>query len=83
MLERFSIDKANVASSPLATHFKLNINQCHSTDKEKEDMERFPYASAVGSLMYVMVCTRLDIDHAVSAISCFLSNPEKRALECN
>ena len=25
-----------------------------STKKEKEDMERVPYASAVGSLMYAM-----------------------------
>ena len=28
-------------------------------------MSRVPYASAVGSLMYVMVCTRPDIAQAV------------------
>ena len=28
-------------------------------------MSRVPYASAVGSLMYAMVCTRPDIAHVV------------------
>ena len=36
-----------------------------------------PYASAVGSLMYAMVCTRPDIAHAVKVVSRFLSNPGK------
>eukprot|EP00253_Pinus_taeda_P020246 PITA_20246 len=31
-------------------------------------MSRVPYASAVGSLMYTMVCTRPDITHAVGAL---------------
>ena len=38
-------------------------------------MQRVPYASAVGSLMYAMVCTRPDITHAVGVVSRFLSNP--------
>ena len=38
-------------------------------------MENVPYASAVGSLMYAMVCTRPDIAHAVSIVSRFLANP--------
>ena len=38
-------------------------------------MSRVPYASAVGSLMYAMVCTRPDIAHAVGVVSHFLSNP--------
>ncbi|KAL6315899.1 hypothetical protein AAG906_013243 [Vitis piasezkii] len=42
--------------------------------KEKKDMRRVLYASAVGSLMYVMVCTRPDIAYAIGVVSCFLSN---------
>ncbi|KAK0597024.1 hypothetical protein LWI29_021057 [Acer saccharum] len=75
VLQRFNMDKAKAVSSPLATHFKLNIEQCRSTDVEKKDMERVPYASAVGSLMYAMVCTRPDIAYAVGVVSQFLSNP--------
>ena len=38
-------------------------------------MHHVPYASAVGSLMYAMVCTRPDIAHAVSTVRRFMSNP--------
>ncbi|GJT60916.1 hypothetical protein Tco_1004449 [Tanacetum coccineum] len=31
-------------------------------------MDRVPYASAVGSLMYAMVCTRPDLAHAVGVV---------------
>ncbi|XP_057541678.1 secreted RxLR effector protein 161-like [Amaranthus tricolor] len=40
-------------------------------------MSRVPYASAVGSLMYAMVCTRSDLAHAVSVVSRFMSQPGK------
>uniref|UniRef100_A0A3Q7IGY0 Reverse transcriptase Ty1/copia-type domain-containing protein n=1 Tax=Solanum lycopersicum TaxID=4081 RepID=A0A3Q7IGY0_SOLLC len=69
LLRRFSMDKAKVVSTPLAMHFKLSTKQCPSSDDEKEDMKKVPYASAVGSLMYAMVCTRLDISHAVGVVS--------------
>ncbi|RVW59168.1 Retrovirus-related Pol polyprotein from transposon TNT 1-94 [Vitis vinifera] len=36
-------------------------------------MSKVPYASAIGSLMYVMVCTRPDIAHAVGVVSKFIS----------
>ena len=44
-------------------------------------MSKVPYASAVGSLMYAMVCTRPDIAHAVGFVSKFLSNPGKEHWE--
>jgi hypothetical protein len=75
VLERFQMNKAKSVSTPLALHFKLSSSQCPSNDEEKEDMQRVPYASAVGSLMYAMVCTRPDIAHAVSVVSRFQSNP--------
>ena len=40
-------------------------------------MMKIPYASAVGSLMYAMVCTRPDIGYAVGVVSRFMSNPGK------
>jgi len=40
-------------------------------------MSRVPYASAVRSLMYVMVCIRPDLAYAVSTVSRLMSNSEK------
>ncbi|KAL5842405.1 hypothetical protein ACOSQ3_013008 [Xanthoceras sorbifolium] len=77
VLQRFNMDKAKEISCPLANHFRLSSKQCPSTDKEKEETDGIPYASAVGSLMYAMVCTRPDIAHAVGVVSRFLSNPGK------
>ncbi|KAL6326013.1 hypothetical protein AAG906_038505 [Vitis piasezkii] len=48
-----------------------------SNEKEKKEMRKVPYASAVGSLMYAMVCTRPDIAHVVGVVSRLLSNPGK------
>ncbi|KAL6328283.1 hypothetical protein AAG906_034426 [Vitis piasezkii] len=81
VLARFNMSKAKVVSSPLASHFKLSSRHSPSTDKEKEDMRRVPYASAVGSLMYAMVCTRPDIAYAVGVVSRFLSNPGRHHWE--
>ena len=71
------MNKAKVVSSPLATHFRLSTNQSPSIDQEKEEIEKVSYASTVRSLMYVMVCTCLDIAYVIGTISRFLSNPRK------
>ncbi|KAF3627162.1 hypothetical protein FXO37_30009 [Capsicum annuum] len=44
-------------------------------------MANVPYSSAVESLMYAMVCTRLDIAHAVGVVRRFLENPGKEHWE--
>lgn len=38
-------------------------------------IESIPYASAVGSIMYTMVCCRPDLAYAMSVINKFMSNP--------
>ncbi|XP_059274719.1 secreted RxLR effector protein 161-like [Lycium ferocissimum] len=45
------------------------------TPEEKEKMSRVPYRSAVGSLMYAMVCTRPDICQAVGLVSRYQTDP--------
>ncbi|GJZ06969.1 retrovirus-related pol polyprotein from transposon TNT 1-94 [Tanacetum coccineum] len=81
VLRRFNMDKAKVVSSPLTPNFKLTDKDCPSSKKNIEKMDRVPYALAVGSLMYAMVCTRPDLAHAVGVVSRFLSNPGKKHWE--
>ena len=54
---------------------KLSIDDCPKSPSEIEDIGRVPYASIVGNLMYAMVCTRLDISHAMGFLSQFMANP--------
>ena len=60
-------------------HFRRNYElfgkQSPKTKAEKSDMMKIPYASAIGSLMYAMVCTRPDIAYAIRVVSWFMSNP--------
>ncbi|GJU97609.1 zinc finger, CCHC-type containing protein [Tanacetum coccineum] len=62
-------------SVPLGAHFKVSLNDCPSSDWDVERMSKVPYANVVGSLMYLMVCTRPDIAYAVSIVSRYLANP--------
>ena len=64
-------------STPIAPHFKLSGAQCPSSDEDVEYMSKVPYSSAVGSLMYVMVCSRPDLSYAMSLVSKYMSNPGK------
>lgn len=77
VLERFNMKHAKPVCTPLASHFKLSKRDCPTTEKEKASMSSIPYSSAVGSLMYAMVCTRPDIAHSVGLVSRYLSNPGK------
>uniref|UniRef100_A0A3Q7I6N1 Reverse transcriptase Ty1/copia-type domain-containing protein n=1 Tax=Solanum lycopersicum TaxID=4081 RepID=A0A3Q7I6N1_SOLLC len=56
-------------------------DQSPKTAEECDHMALFPYASAVGSFMNAMVCTRPDIAHAVRFVSRYMANPEKEHWE--
>ncbi|KAJ0489574.1 putative RNA-directed DNA polymerase [Helianthus annuus] len=77
VLNNFFMEQSKSVQTPLAMHFKLSNKDSPQNDEEAKNMASVPYASAVGSLMYLMVCTRPDIGYAVSVVSRFLSNPGK------
>ena len=54
---------------------KLSQTQCSSTVEDRKKMEVIPYAPAVGSIMYAMLCTRPDVCLAISLVGRYQSNP--------
>ena len=74
VLQRFNMSSAKHVSTPLASHFRLSKDQSPKTEEDREFMANVPYASAIGSLMYAMVCTRPDIGHVVGVAIRFISN---------
>ena len=68
ILNKFQYLKIKEASTPCDLSKKLVKNNGRS-------IEQLSYASAIGSLMYAMHCTRPDIAHAVCKLSRFTSNP--------
>jgi len=66
---------AKLVNVPLGGNFKLSEAQTSTTEDEKALICEVLYASVVGSLMYVMVCTRPEITQAIRVVSRYISNP--------
>ncbi|GJT67256.1 retrovirus-related pol polyprotein from transposon TNT 1-94 [Tanacetum coccineum] len=81
VLEKFNMKDAEARCQPLGDHLKLSKKQSPKTEASRRRMAKVPYASAVGSVMYTMVCTRPDIAHAVGVVSRFMSNPGREHWE--
>lgn len=62
---------------PLAPHFKLSAKMSPKTANEREYMSHVPYASALDSLIYAMVCTKPDLLQAVGMISRYMHDHDK------
>ena len=73
VLDRFGMRDANTS---LTTHFKLSATLSPQADEEMKYMPHVPYSSAVGSIMYVMVYTHLNISQAVSVVSRYMFCPD-------
>lgn len=63
--------------TPTTQELKLSITKILSTEVERVYITRIPYASIMGSLMYVMVCTRPYAVYAVRLVSRYIKNPRK------
>jgi hypothetical protein len=74
IIMRFNMNNVKPMQIPLASHLKLSSGLCSSNDEEKDYMSCVPYANAIGSLLYAMVSTRLDISHAVGVVSRYMTN---------
>ncbi|KNA22856.1 hypothetical protein SOVF_029260 [Spinacia oleracea] len=53
----------------------LSKTQCPKKIDERRRMSGIPYASFIGSIMYAMICTRPDVEYALSATSRYQSDP--------
>ena len=75
MLKRFSMENSKKGYLPIGNGIKLSKKDCVTTPEERERMSRIPYASAVGSIMYAMLCTRPDVAYSLGVVSRYQSDP--------
>lgn len=61
VLQRFNLCDPNLVGTSLGSYFKLSNKESPSMKKECCLMRKVPYTSAIGGIMYAMVCTTPDI----------------------
>ncbi|KAJ9546873.1 hypothetical protein OSB04_019416 [Centaurea solstitialis] len=75
VLKKFNMQDSKKGFIPMQHGLALSKAQCPSSNSELERMSRIPYASAIGSIMYAMICTRPDVSCALSMTSRYQANP--------
>ncbi|GKD89406.1 retrotransposon protein, putative, ty1-copia subclass [Tanacetum coccineum] len=75
ILKRFYMENSKRGSIPRQEKLKLSKSQGASTPVEVKHMQNVPYASVIGSIMYVVRCTRPDVAFAQNITSRFQQNP--------
>ena len=75
MLKWFSMKNFKKGYLPIGHRISLSKRDCLTTPQERERMGRILYALAVGSIMYAMTCTRLDVAYSLGIVSRYQSNP--------
>ena len=69
------MDQAKRGVLPVLQGVNLSQTQCPTTSEDREKMKVIPYASAIGSIMYAILCTRLDVCLAINLVGRYQSNP--------
>jgi hypothetical protein len=77
VLKRFRMDDSKKGFIPMSHGIHLSKTQCPSTNNEREEMSKVQYASVIGSIMYVMLCTRPGVSYPLNVISRYQVDPGK------
>ena len=75
IVKRFGMENSKRGLIPMRHGINLSKEQSPKTPEERAVMDRVPYASAIGSIMYAMLCTRPDVAFALSVTSRYQANP--------
>ncbi|KAJ9558211.1 hypothetical protein OSB04_012825 [Centaurea solstitialis] len=75
VLKRFRMDESKKGFIPMQHGIVLSKTQCPVSSEDQDKMKSVPYASAIGSIMYAMLCTRPDVAYSVSVTSRYQQNP--------
>nr|GEX10545.1 probable protein S-acyltransferase 12 [Tanacetum cinerariifolium] len=82
ILKRYKIDNSKRGYILMQERLDLNKTQGASTPGEVKHMQNVPYVSAVGSIMYVVRCTRPDIAFVQNLTSRFQQESRRTTLDC-
>ena len=77
IMERFGMLECKPVATPMVEP-KSPYERLEEISVQDEKAEGVPYREAVGSLMYLMICTRPDIAYAVGKVARFCESPKMK-----
>ena len=69
------MQECKFGDTPVTKGDKFSFKQCPKGNLKIQEIQKIPYALAVGSLMHAQVCMRPDIAYIVGVLGRYLSNP--------
>ena len=75
IVKRFGMENSKRGFMPMRDGVQISKEHLLKTPKDRALMEKIPYASAIGSIIYAMLCTRPDVAFALSVTTRFEANP--------
>jgi len=75
VVARFKLEDRFKVKTPMDTNVILSKRLSPASEEEKWKMEKIPYLSAVGSLMYTSMATHHDITYTISHLGKYSANP--------
>ena len=77
MIKRFSMEQFKRGYIHMTHGVTLSKSMCPKTQDERTHMSMIPYASTIGSIVYAMICSRLDVSYALSVTSRYKFDPSE------
>ena len=81
IVKRFGMQDSKKGFIPMRHEVQISKEQSPKTPEDKALMERITYASAIGSILYAMICTRPYVAYALSVTNRFQADPGEKHWE--
>ena len=74
VLHHFGMQEAKRVFVPMSHGITISKEDCPKSSDDKDRINRVSYTSAIGSIMYAMICSRPDVSYSLRMTSRYQSN---------
>ena len=78
LLNKFGLENANPVTTPLDPNVNLDDNETEENSNIQDNQASHPYATLIGSLMYLALGTWPDIAYAINRLAQFTQEPKPK-----
>ena len=75
IIETLHFEDIPLSAIPMRPNVKLSVDQSPQTESEERAMATVPFRTAIGMLIFLMICTRPELAFSVSNVARFMKSP--------